>query len=265
MQTTPQPQQSEPGSEGVASRGARGPSESLEIELKYEVPEGAELPSAEAFAALGLVLGPAETHHLVARYFDTPDGALSAQRIAVRVREGGPDEGWHLKERGERGTRELHWPLSERLPEGLAAELRARIGDAAFVLRPIAELRTERRARRVRDTSGAGAELVEIADDRVRATELRTDENGEVSERVDRAWREWEAELLPGASRPALERVAQALAAAGAVPSASSAKVARASGGLVALARESGASAETIARLEEMDRLDREAARRLGA
>lgn len=237
----------------------RAGTESLEIERKFEVPQGARFPRADEFARAGLTLGVLETHQLHARYFDTADGALARLRIAVRRREGGTDEGWHLKEKGEHGTRELHWPLSPRLPAGLAHELRLRIGAAVDEVRPLAELRTDRRAARLSDVDGV--EVVELADDQVLASDLRDGEGM----RVDRAWREWEAELMPGADRVWLERVAAVLAGAGAEPSPSSAKIARATGALVAQALAANASPEVVERLREMDRLDREAARRLEA
>ncbi|RKQ84461.1 threonine/homoserine efflux transporter RhtA [Mycolicibacterium mucogenicum 261Sha1.1M5] len=231
--------------------------ESLEIERKYEVPAATEVPGAAAFAAVGLGLGAADVHQLHARYFDTEDGALAAQGLAMRVREGGGDEGWHLKAKTSGGTRELHWPLADAMPAGLTAELVDRIGEAAERVRPIAELRTERRT--IRLTDAAGVEVVELADDRVRATELQGEE------RVERAWREWEAELLPGAEERWLDAVGQVLEAAGAAPSLSTAKIARAMGALVEVAISRGASADVVAQLQEMDRLDRATARRLGA
>ena len=231
--------------------------ESLEIERKYEVPAATEVPGETAFAAAGLGVGTAEVHEMHARYFDTDDGALASKGLAMRVREGGSDEGWHLKAKTSGGTRELHWPLAATLPAGLKAELVERIGEAAEQVRPIAELRTERRTLRL--TDGAGVEVVELADDRVLATELRG------AEPVKRAWREWEAELLPGADERWLDATGQVLEAAGATPSLSSAKIARAMGALVEVAHSRGASPEIVAQLQEMDRLDRESARRLGA
>ena len=234
--------------------GRQEPSESIEIELKFEVSTDTATPSAEAFAAAGFELGETETHHLHATYFDTDEAGLAQQRVAVRVREGGPDAGWHLKLKGDEGTREFQWPPSPEMPDALRDQLRERIGDAP--VRPIAELRTQRRVTAIR--SGE-VQVAELMDDRVFATEIRADE------RVDRAWREWEAELAPGADRAALERVAEVLVAAGGEPSPSSAKIARATGSLTALAHARGASEDTIARLQEMDRSDREAARRLKA
>ncbi|MBN9611983.1 MAG: EamA family transporter, partial [Actinobacteria bacterium] len=141
-----------------------GAIESLEVERKYEIPDDAALPAAAAFAELGLILGDPDPVQLEARYFDTPDGALAAQRFAVRMRVGGEDAGWHLKEKGDEGTRELQWPPSEQMPEGLRAELERRIGaDRAASIGAIAILRTLRTATRISDA--AGVELIELADD----------------------------------------------------------------------------------------------------
>ncbi len=232
-------------------------SESIEIERKYEVPAEALVPGSDAFTAVGLSTGRFVTHELHARYFDTADGVLARNRFALRMRTGGSDAGWHLKEKGEHGTRELHWPISAELPPALAHELRERLGVDAADIAPLAELRTERRVMRLSDRDGT--EVVELADDRVLATDLRGGPGGSVR----RAWREWEAELMPGADPEWLETIEPVLAVAGAAPSPSSAKIARATGSLITLAQSRGASDEVIAQLQEMDRLDRETARRL--
>ncbi len=182
------------------------PVESFEIERKYAVAENAVLPPAAAFAALGLVLDAPEEHRLEARYFDTPDFALGAQRVAVRERRGGKDEGWHLKEKGAAGARELLWPPASSMPAGLEGEIRRRIGGARARVGVIARLSTVRIVVRVRDASGE--EVVEIADDRVDA--LNELEGGR------QRWREWEAELMPGADAALLDGIERVFEAAGA-------------------------------------------------
>ncbi|MFD5599271.1 CYTH domain-containing protein [Leucobacter sp. NPDC058333] len=223
---------------------------SLEIERKYEVAADLPLPPADAFAEIGLRAASPVTYELSAVYFDTGDADLARRGLAMRVRHGGADAGWHLKQRGSDGVRELFWPLSEAVPDGLRAELRERIGGAADAVAPIAELATERTIVVLSDE--AGAELIELADDRVDAFDRVSG--------ITRAWREWEAELIPGAAVEALSLVEPVLLAAGAVPSLSVAKIARATGRLVDAARASGASAAVIAELEALDRSDRAAA-----
>ena len=230
---------------------------SLEIERKYEVPPETEIPAPAEFAAVGLRSTAPETNLLDATYYDTTGGDLAAAGLAMRVRRGGGDEGWHLKAKGTGGTLELHWDLADEIPAGLRAELRERVGAAAETVRPIATLLTERRTVRLEDADGV--EVIELADDRVRAAELRGDAP------VRRAWREWEAELLPGAEESWLDRAGTVLEAAGARPSPSPAKIARAMGVLVQAAEARGAAPEVIAALQQMDSVDRAAARRLDA
>ncbi|WP_181158467.1 CYTH domain-containing protein [Leucobacter massiliensis] len=236
--------------EGSGS-GAR---ESLEIERKYEARLGAELPTAGRLREAGFAADAPLSFSLRAQYLDTPGEDLAAQGVAVRERHGGSDAGWHLKQRGPEGVRELHWPAAERMPEGLREEIRARIGEAVDAVRPLARIDTERTVVLLRDATGAA--VVELADDRV----LAADAAG-----VRRAWREWEAELVPGAEPALLERVEPLLLEAGAEPSLSAAKIARATGRLVELAERQGADAAVLAALRELDTSDREAARRLGS
>lgn len=229
--------------------------ETLEIERKFEARAGLKLPDAGAFAAAGFTADDPKVHQLAARYFDTPDGALARLGLAVRTRSGGTDDGWHLKQRDAAGVREFAWSPCETMPDGLRSEIEARIGPDAARLALVAELLTERTAVLLRDAFGG--ECVEIADDRVRALDGTTG--------TRRAWREWEAELMPGASPDALERVQPVLIAAGATPSLSFAKIARATGRLLAVARAEGADAEQLAALERLDASDRQAARSVDA
>ncbi|WP_052961237.1 MULTISPECIES: CYTH domain-containing protein [unclassified Leucobacter] len=222
---------------------------SLEIERKYEMIGASALPGADVWAATGLRAGEPRRVELHASYFDTEDRALATARLAMRRRAGGADEGWHLKERTPGGVHELHWPLSDELPEGLRAELRSRIGDAADRVVPAATLETVRVTVRLAES---GADAVELADDTVLATDHRAG--------VSRLWREWEAELVGGADPAVLDRVEPLLAAAGAVPSPSEAKIARATGRLIDLAIAHDGSARLLEALAVMDAADRLAA-----
>lgn len=181
--------------------------ESLEIERKYQVADDATMPGAAEFANLGLRRGQESRFEMEAHYFDTPTGELAAQRCAVRLRRGGSDAGWHLKEKAAEGTREFQWPVTEEMPAGLHSELRDRIGaDAAERVGRIAILRTERITTRLADSRGR--DLVELADDHVDATNALTG--------VRQMWREWEAELMPGAAAEILDDIEPLLQAAGA-------------------------------------------------
>ena len=242
---------------------------SLEIERKYEMIGASGLPGSEAWAGVGLRAGEPRRYELRATYFDTEEGALAGARLAVRRRAGGSDEGWHLKARSSAGVHELHWPLSGEMPDGLREELRSRVGEAADRVTPAASLETVRvvvrlAARSARSDSeaasgdaAAGADLVELADDTVLATDHRSG--------VRRLWREWEAELVGDADPELLDRVEPLLATAGAVPSPSEAKIARATGRLLELAIAHGATASLLAALAIMDAADRLAAAGRGA
>lgn len=185
-----------------------GAIESFEIERKYEVSDDAQLPDAVGFAALGLQPGAPETHELRASYFDTPSGELASRRLALRNRHGGKDAGWHLKAKGDDGARELLWPQSDELPVGLRAEVEDRLGSGSTDrLGAIATLRTTRVTVLLFDLQGNA--VVEIADDRVDGTNELTGSRQQ--------WREWEAELMPGADEALLDTIEPLLAAAGAV------------------------------------------------
>jgi hypothetical protein len=185
-----------------------GAVETFEVERKYAVSNDAVLPDASSFAALGLTLAASERHHMHATYFDTPDGALARQKMALRRRRGGSDAGWHLKAKDDGATRELLWPDGEEMPTGLLAELGTLLDDAALALvDTIATLHTIRQTALLCD--GAGVPLIELADDQVDAT-------NELNGRT-RTWREWEAELMPNTDAQTLDLIEPLLTNAGAV------------------------------------------------
>jgi inorganic triphosphatase YgiF len=197
----------------------------IEIERKYDVDESQTPPRLVGAGAVAIESEPS-TVDLVAVYLDTAELTLAHQKIAVRIRRGGADEGWHVKLPGDEGRTELHWPLDEgdEPPAGLLTALHDRTGDAE--LQPIARVTNRRETTILQDA--AGFALAELCDDHVTGENLRT---GAV-----RSWREWEVELLGGApdtreARTALlDEVERRLLEAGARVSESSSKLARALG-----------------------------------
>lgn len=224
---------------------SHGAMEWFEIERKYEVLESDELPLD--FSAARLVASEPTTYDLVASYYDTPNRALADERLALRHRIGGEDSGWHLKERGADGTRELTWPGSAAIPAGAIEVLRERIGDAVDLLSPTATLRTTRTS--VLLTDDTGTAVVEIADDRVHSFDH--------IEEVERSWREWEAELRPEAAQEVLDLVEPVLTRSGAIRSLSASKISRTLGKNLAFAEAHGASPRELASLAIIDVADR--------
>jgi inorganic triphosphatase YgiF len=173
----------------------------VEIERKYDVDETTLPPVLIGVGAVAVAVAPV-TDELVATYFDTADFDLARSRIALRVRRGGSDEGWHIKlpPEGE-GRREMQWPLGDvdEPPTAVIDAIRERVSAASSsALAPIARVRNTRTTVVLKDA--AGFELAELCDDRVRSENLRTGTTD--------GWREWEVELLSGAPDTATARAA---------------------------------------------------------
>jgi CHAD domain-containing protein len=203
--------------------------EQTEIERKYDVDPAVKVPDLTGVDGVARV----EAHDpvtLTAVYFDTDGLDLAAHAIALRRREGGGDEGWHIKKPAEEGRTELNWPLdtggggSDTVPEEVLEPVRAIVRDRP--LSPVARVKTIRTA--VHLMNGAGEAVAELADDLVSASDIR---GGQL-----RGWREWEVEFLAAAPGTREERsafhdaVEGELAAAGAHPSQSLSKLAQALG-----------------------------------
>ncbi|WP_329253812.1 CYTH and CHAD domain-containing protein [Actinoallomurus sp. NBC_01490] len=194
----------------------------IELERKYDAEADLALPDLRQVGGCVRV-GPPQTHILRASYFDTEDLRLAARGITLRRREGGGDEGWHLKlPAGKDTKREIRTSLDAgvhavppELSELVAAHVRGR------PLVRVAELETHRTER---DLLGEdGTVLAELADDTVRARRLSRDGREVALLR----WRELEVEAVEG-SREVVERIGGRLRESGARESAATSKLARA-------------------------------------
>jgi inorganic triphosphatase YgiF len=195
----------------------------LETEQKYDAPADFTLPD---FSGLDGPAAPGERHRyfLSATYFDTDDLDLLKNKITLRRRVGGPDEGWHLKQPVRKDTRqETRAPLSDGDAGSVPKALAAQVADvlAGQSLHPVAILDTERTVLIL--ASPAGEPLAEVADDLVTATRL--DEPG--AEPLQ--WREIEVEAAENRDEApgVLEAAGQVLRQAGAMRSQSASKLGR--------------------------------------
>lgn len=161
-----------------------------EIETKYELPDGAELPS---FDRIPQVSGTrqAPVQDLEADYYDTADLRLIRAGITLRRRRGGQDAGWHLKLPQAADSRlEIRLPLGRtgaRVPRELS-EL-VRVHTRGMALGPVAKLVTVRQLTILLGESGES--LAEVAADDVQATVP-----GESA--APSRWHELEVELTGG-------------------------------------------------------------------
>jgi inorganic triphosphatase YgiF len=196
----------------------------LEIERKFDVDAGFQRPDF-AGVAPGVTAAPPIVYHLSATYFDTADGRLAANKITLRRRTGGADEGWHLKLPGGLPSAEAYssrlevqLPLAAGGERDVPAAHVARVAEVTggLPLAPIATLDTERTV--VTLTSADGALLAEIADDRVTASRIPAGQ--------PLRWREVEVEV-PSESPELQQAVADRLFAAGARPAGHGSKLAR--------------------------------------
>ena len=194
----------------------------LEIEQKFDVGEDFTRPD---FGALpGVTAEAPVTYHLAATYFDTPGTRLAANKITLRRRTGGTDEGWHLKlPEGAGSRRELHEPLGDsrdKVPERFASRVAEVTG--GLPLAPIATLDTERTVVTLRAEDGHV--VAEVADDVVSARRLGEAPGGAADQPL--RWREVEVEV-PEAAPELQQAAADLLLAAGARPAGHGSKLAR--------------------------------------
>ncbi len=191
-----------------------------EIERKLEVPARFRLPALGVSHGVGKVV-PQRTLRLTADYYDTADLRLARNRITMRRRTGGGDDGWHLKlPQADKATRdEVQLPLTsaDRPPAELSRIALGVTRGAELLL--VATLRTERRPSLVYD--GHGVMLAEVTDDRVSVA---------IAGKVVSHFRELEVEAARGRTVGDLDSIVAALVAAGASESSFASKVVRALG-----------------------------------
>jgi len=195
------------------------PTEQLEIETKYDVDETATLPALHELPGVASVAQPVELA-LEAVYFDTETLDLAANKVTLRRRTGGEDDGWHVKFPKSSGERlEVHHPLGRavrKVPIAVVRTVRVYVRDYELV--PVVTLQTQRVVHKLLGEDGQV--LAEVADDRVTAT---------VEGAEPDSWREWEVELVDG-EPDLLEAAGELLLSAGAAPASGPSKLARALG-----------------------------------
>ncbi|MEV5961807.1 CYTH and CHAD domain-containing protein [Kribbella sp. NPDC051952] len=195
------------------------PTAQLEIETKYDVDESTILPALHELPGVASVAQPVELD-LEAVYYDTAGLDLAANKVTLRRRTGGEDDGWHVKFPVSSGERlEVHHPLgrsTRTVPIAVIRTVRVHVRDHAVA--PVVALNTRRVVHKLLDANGDV--LAEVADDHVTAT---------VEGAEPESWREWEVELV-GGDDVLLEDAGDLLTSAGARPAAGPSKLARALG-----------------------------------
>ena len=193
----------------------------LEVERKFEVFESTVSPSFEGLSSITRV-ERSPSQQLDAVYFDTPAHDLASRHVTLRRRTGGPDAGWHLKlPAGPDARTEVRVPLgdasnTDAVPDELLDVVLAIVRDRP--VGPVARISTSRTVDVLYGPDGVA--VAEFCDDDVVA---RAEDDQESEQR----WREWELELAEGADRDLLDRLANRLLDAGAVPAGHGSKLAR--------------------------------------
>ena len=137
-----------------------------EVERKVRVDDSFDIsPVLEQLGDYRARSGPAFTMH--ADYYDTDELTLFRWRITLRRREGGLDQGWHLKlpvAGGNTGDRdEVRLALSDHVPARLGDIVSPLIGEKPLKAQVVVEtLRTP-----VSIVDATGHKLAEVVDDRV--------------------------------------------------------------------------------------------------
>ncbi len=180
-----------------------------EVERKFDAAPGTPLPTLRSGT-----YGDSRDMDMRAVYYDTPDFALfHSRKGTLRRREGGEDQGWHIKLSVSGDERlEVHAPLgSPVVPDELRVRLAPLVGNAPLL--PAATLSTHRAET---DIVGPGGVLLGVV--------CHDDVTAESGHTVQR-WSEMEVEAVSG-DGAWLESVAEDFAAAGIAPASHQSKYA---------------------------------------
>lgn len=167
----------------------------LEVEAKFSVTASTPIPDLTRIPQVAAV-GETTTQELSAIYYDTEDLRLTRNKVTLRRRTGGKDDGWHIKLPGDMGRTEIRAELGEpvdgayQVPEELLHEVRSII--RRHRVEPIAQVDNTRTESQLVDAQGQP--VAEFCDDHVTAWSL-------LPGGAQTTWREWEIELagdLPG-------------------------------------------------------------------
>lgn len=235
----------------------------VELEVKFDVPTGAEFPSFDDLKLVSRVES-VPPQSLDAVYYDTPGHDLAARWVTLRRRTGGTDAGWHLKlPDGAAGRTEVHVPLRTTavaavaaVPDALADIVCAIVRDRPLI--PVAHICTTRTIQLLYGEDDVP--LAEFADDEVRAWRIDASDGSPLAAQC---WHEWELEIVgPGrhTETPAqlLDRIAVRLQEAGAVPAGHGSKLAKVLGTAPAPPPPSDpVHAEVLEQIDELLRWDR--------
>lgn len=190
-----------------------GAVEHREVEYKFRIPRDSSLNVAELLGTTGMAVTPGSHRSMSAVYYDTNNLNLLRWGITLRRREGGGDDGWHLKIPASGEARERDEIRIERPDTNVPFELASIISPLLRrqELVPMAEVRTERTPFVV--SGPEGTDLVEVVDDRVTVGQPRSANHS--------TFREAEVELLQytKAAYDAADTLRSQLTSAGATPS----------------------------------------------
>lgn len=199
------------------------PTAHLEVERKFTLPPDELVPEPRDWPRVGQV-GAERRYLLEATYYDTAALDLASHGVTLRRREGGPDEGWHLKLPRSGDAR-----LEEWMPAGLDSgpppqEFRDRVRPLtdARELVAVCEVRTHRVER---DLLAGDVHLACLCEDHVSTHNL-------LDETLDTGWHELEVELVSG-GLDFLDEISDHLSQYGVAPASVQSKLAMAMGRLL--------------------------------